>query len=457
MERSTAAPVPIQFPPLPARVIFNTWWPLAFSWLLMNIEIPAISAVIARLSNPEINLAAYGGVVYPLALIIEAPIIMLLGASTALTRHRQAYRLIWQYMTAAGAILTALHILIAYTPLYYFIVDTIIGAPKEIVEPARLGLMVMLPWTWSIGYRRFNQGVMIRFGHSGLIGVGTLIRLVAGSIVLLAGYSLYTFFGMHNLPGILVGAVAQTVGVLSEAIYTAVRVRPILRMYVNEATVSEPLTWRAFAAFYIPLALTSLIQLLWQPVGSAALSRMPAALSSLAVWPVLTGLISMLRSPGTAFNEVTVAMLDRPRAFHSLKRFAAAMAITLSALQLLISATPLAYLYFANLSALPRDLAAMASLAFWMALPMPALAVLQSWFQGTLLHSRQTRGVPESVTIFFVTVLLILAAGVAWGKGSGLNIAMLASVIANFAQMGWLWLRSRPARASLVRADSPAE
>jgi hypothetical protein len=62
--------------------VFTTWWPLAASWLLMGTELPAVSAVVARLPNPEINLAAYGGIVFPLSLIIEAPIIMLLAAST---------------------------------------------------------------------------------------------------------------------------------------------------------------------------------------------------------------------------------------------------------------------------------------------------------------------------------------------------------------------------------------
>ena len=31
------------------RKIFQTWWPLAASWLLMGTELPAVSAVIARL------------------------------------------------------------------------------------------------------------------------------------------------------------------------------------------------------------------------------------------------------------------------------------------------------------------------------------------------------------------------------------------------------------------------
>lgn len=152
------------------RQIIKTWWPLAFSWLLMSVEMPMLSAVIARLENPEINLAAYGGIVFPLSLIIESPVIMLLPASVALSKHRQAYQLIWRYMMGAGLLLTGLHALVAFTPLYYTVVQGLIGAPDEIVAPARIGLMLMLPWTWSIAYRRFQQGVLIRNGFSGAVG-----------------------------------------------------------------------------------------------------------------------------------------------------------------------------------------------------------------------------------------------------------------------------------------------
>ena len=150
----------------------------------MGAELPALSAVVARLANPEINLAAYGGVVFPLALIVESPIIMLLAASTALSKDWDSYMKLRRFMMIAGATLTALHILVAFTPLYYLVVGTIIGAPQEIIEPARIGLMIMTPWTWSIAYRRFNQGLLIRFGHSQAVGIGTVIRLSADGLVL---------------------------------------------------------------------------------------------------------------------------------------------------------------------------------------------------------------------------------------------------------------------------------
>ena len=159
------------------RRAFTAWWPLATSWLLMALELPALSAVVARLPDPRIHLAAYGGVVFPLALIVESPVIMLLAASTALSRDRDSYARLRKYMLAAGAGLTGLHLLVAFTPLYDLVASGLLGAPAEILEPARLGLRIMTPWTWSIAYRRFHQGVLIRFGHSRTVGLGTMVRL----------------------------------------------------------------------------------------------------------------------------------------------------------------------------------------------------------------------------------------------------------------------------------------
>ena len=444
MDVTVRRPRPTQ---LTTRQILRAWWPLAFSWLLMSIEIPAISAVIARLADPEVNLAAFGGVVYPLALIIESPVIMLLGASVALCRHRQAYDLVWRYMMVSGAILTIVHLLIAFTPLYDLVVVRLIGIPGEIVEPARLGLKFMVPWTWAIGFRRFNQGVLIRHGYSSAVGFGTIIRLIVDGTALGLG------FIFHPFAGVAVGASAQSLGVISEAVYAGWRIRPVLKQDLPRIIPDDPLTWKAFYHFYVPLVLTSLISFIWQPVGSAALSRMPDALNSLAVWPVVTGLVSLLRSFGVAYNEAVVALLDRFDAWRNLSRFTIWMALATTGVTLMVAATPLADFYFRTLSALPGPLVDMARTALWIAIPMPAMAVLQNWFQGSLLYGRITRGVPESVAIFFVTVLIVLTIGVSINRWSGILVGMTGFVLANVTQMAWLWVRSRTIMANLSRRD----
>lgn len=433
-----------------ARVV-STWWPLALSWLLMAAEGPALSAIVARLTDPEINLAAFGGVVYPLALIIEAPIIMLLSASTALSKDWDSYRKLKRFMMWMGGILTAVHILVAFTPLYDIVVVQLIGPPAEIVEPARVGLMITVPWTWAIAYRRFKQGVLIRFGHARSVGLGTFVRLGADGLVLAVGYLVGT------IPGVVVAASALVAGVMSEAIYAGLRARPVIECQLKDAApIAEPLTVWSFVDFYTPLAMTSLLRLLAEPLSSAALSRMPRALDSLAVWSVVTGFVFLLRSVGVAYSEVVIAMLDEPRSSQTLRRFMIILTVVVIILPLVVAATPLAMVWFERVSGLRADLALLSRRGLWLALLMPAVAVLQSWYQGLIVHSRRTRGITEAVAIYLVTSGLILWGGVVWGRIPGLYVGLTAVSIGRLVQTGWLWYRSRAAQRQVEERDEAA-
>lgn len=423
---------------LSTRRIALTWLPLAASWLLMSAEAPALSAVVARLGEPEINLAAYGGIVFPLALIFESPIIMLLAASTALSRDWPSYRLGYRFMMVTSAVMTAIHLAVAFTPLYDAVAADWLGAPQAILEPGRRGLMIMTPWTWCIAYRRFHQGVLIRQGRSFAVGVGTMIRLSADVLVLLAGYAL------HTLPGIGVATAAVVAGVLSEAVYVGFAVRPLLRGALRQAVaVHPPLTLSSFLAFYIPLALTSLIMLLANPLGSAAMGRMPQALQSLAAWSPLVGLIFMFRSVGIAYNEVVVALLDEAGAVRQLRRFTASLVVAATILLSLVTCTQLSAIWFNVAQGLSLPLADMARRGLWLALPLPALSVLQSWYQGVILHGQRTRAITESVVLYLAVYATLAGVGVAWRVAAGLYVGVTALSIATAAQTAWLWLRSR--------------
>jgi hypothetical protein len=434
--------------PLSMRHIVRTWWPLAASWLLMTAELSLMSAVIARLAASAINLAAWG-VVFALSIIIQAPSTMLLAASTALSKDWDSYLKMHRFMLGISAFLTALHALIAFTPLYYVVVGGLIGAPAEIIEPARLGLMIMVPWSWGTAYRRFQQGVLIRFGHSQAIVWGSLIRLSIDSLMLMTGYMLGV------IPGVIVATSAIIIGVLSEAIYTGLRVRPILRHQLKPAAPVEPtLTSRAFLDFYIPLAITTLLTMLVQPLVSAALSRMPNALESLAVWPVLFGFLLMWQSVGIAYNEAVITLLDRPYAVRGLQRFTVLLVTLTTVLLLIMVATPLATLWFKQVTVITPSLVALTRQALWLGLLLPGLRVLQSWYQGAITYSRQTRGITESIVVFLLTSGVILWAGVAWGQAAGIYVSMLAFVTGFLTQTGWLWQRSRPVIQAVHARDA---
>ena len=444
--------------PLTYRKIIATWWPLAASWLFMGTELPMISAVMARLADPKIHLAAYGGVVFPLALIIEAPIIMLLAASTALSKDTASFQKIYRFMMWAGGTLTALHFLLAYTPLYDTVVVRLMGVPDEIVEPARVGLMIMIPWTWTIAYRRYHQGVLIRFGHSRAVGVGTVVRLAANAAMLTFLVLLDRWNDGMTIPGIVVGTSGIAAGVIAEAIYAGIRTQPVLRGELRQAPpVAPALTWRVFFAFYIPLVLTALINMLAQPVAPAAISRMPFALESLAALPVVSGLTFMFRSLGFAYNEVVVALLDHPGSTTTLRRFAVTLAaLTTIGLGIMV-ATPLSTWWFVQVSGLDPELAEIARGGLWAAVLWPGLSVLQNWFQGALVNERKTYPVTVSVVILVSFTIGTLLIGASLGEVVGLYVGMAAFVIGQAAQVIWLWWASRPVLAKTLARDVQAE
>src|SRR5207249_3217422 len=195
---------------------------------------------------------------------------------------------------------------------------------------------------------------------------------------------------------------------------------------------------------YLPLAAMPLLAFFAVPLASAAMTRMPRALDSLAVWPVLTGLGFLLRSTGFAVNEVVIARFDRPGAVPVLRRFCARLAGVTTLLLAVMAVTPLGTIWFEQVSALPPALGALARTGLWLALPWPALSVYQSWYQGAIVHSRRTRAVTESVALSLAVSALILGAGIAARRGSGLPVAVAALVIGNAVQVGWLAARGRP-------------
>ena len=404
----------------------------------MAAELPLLSAVIARLPDPEIHLAAYGGIVFPVALIVEAPIIMLLAASTALCSHWQAYLRVRKFMMITGGALTVLHLLIALTPLYDFVAGTLINAPESIREPGRLGFLIMTPWTWAIAHRRFHQGVLIRAGRSRDVGIGTFVRLSAVGLFMLIGTKVFSFSGIVLATG---GVIS---GVVSEAAFVRWRVSAPLRKLKRSRKKSEPLQWPEFFRFYTPLALTPFLELSLQVITASALSRMPLKLESLAIWPVMHGLLFIFKSMGIAFNEVVVATLEKPNGREATHQFCVRLSGGLLVVMALLSFSPLGTVWFAGIAGLGDELARIASGALCLAMFNPALTAWCNWFQGNLVHHRKTTYVTEALGVFLVVCASLLYGFVSWGGLTGLHAGLFSLAVAAAAQA--LWLRRRVAQ-----------
>ena len=421
------------------RRVLGLWWPLAGSWLLMGTEMPMLAVAMTRMPGGEDHLAALGALVYPLSILIEAPIIMLLAAATALARDLVAHERLRRFAHGAGLVLTIVHVLVAFTPLYDWIAVDLIDVPPPTLEPGRIGMQIMTPWTWAIAYRRFQQGVLIRCEQSRLVVYGTIIRLVSNAAVLGVGLAVGTW------SGIVVGTIGVAVGVLAEAVWAGYCFHRFAKGRLPREPQGELLTWRAFAVFYVPLAFTPLITIIIQPIGSWAMSKMADPMMSLAAWPAVYGIVFLTRSAGFAFNEVVVTLVGEPGGGRVLRRFGYGIAAVTTAVLLAFVFTPIGEVWFGTITGLSPELTALAGSSLVLALLMPGYAVAQNYHQGVLVHQKRTRAITEAVVVYLLVCSACLVLGVELIEDvPGIQVTLCAFTIAGLTQTGWLlWRRGQ--------------
>jgi len=438
---------------LSQRSIAMFWAPLAATWIMMGVEAPFLAAVIARHPEATYNLAAYG-VAYAFAILTEAPVIMLMSAANALVQDGHSYRRMRNFARVLNAAGTLLILLVVVPPVFHLVMVDIIDLPKEVADLTYGALWLLLPWPSAIGYRRFHQGVLIRAGRTRLVAYGTVVRVstMAGTAVLA--------YLLLPIPGAWVGGIALSAGVVAESatvrVMAASTVRRLLAQMDDPSHTPDPLTYRDIVGFYYPLALTSFIGLTVQPMLTFFMGRSAYPVESLAVFPVVQGLSFLFRSVGLAYQDAVIALMgERHRHLPELGRFTVTLGLSASAALALVAFTPLAHVWFQDISGLTPQLASLAVLPARVIAPLPALTVLLSLQRGILVNVRRTRPITVATSIEVVGIALCFAT-LGWGFGVvGATAAFVAFVVGRFGANIFLTFRCRQTVVATA-ASAPA-
>ncbi|MBZ0184345.1 MAG: hypothetical protein K8F60_17935 [Melioribacteraceae bacterium] len=387
------------------KKIFYFWMPLAATWLMMSVEGPFLASIIARLAEPKYNLAAYG-IAFSFALVIESPIIMLLSAATELVNDFQSFMKLRNFTYVMNTILTAVYILFIIPPIFYFIAERIIGLPDEVAHLTHIASIILIPWPGAIGYRRFYQGILIKYNYTKRVSYGTVVRLVSMAVTAVI---LFSFF---NLPGVVVGAVSLSVAVVSESIASRfMTVNLIKQIRESESSGEDNLSYSSIIKFYYPLALTSVMALGVHPIVTFFLGQSRMSLESLAVMPVVNSLVFIFRSVGLSYQEVGIALIGKKAdGYKKLRNFAFFGGISAASTLLLIGLTPLSDFWLFDVSGLTKELADFASLPVIIMGIMPALTFLISFQRAVLVHERRTTQITYATIIEVSGIVISLFA-----------------------------------------------
>ncbi|HZP84123.1 MAG TPA: hypothetical protein VFB21_20950 [Chthonomonadaceae bacterium] len=414
------------------RTVCALWLPLAVSFELMMLEGPAVQGAIGRLPDPALNLAAWG-LTMSLALLVESPVIMLLATAIALVKDGDSFQALRRFVLRVAFLCTAVTGLVAFTPLFDAVTGRVMGQPAPIMQAARPALQIMLFWTAAIAWRRFHQGVLVRHGQTRRVSWGTAIRLAV---------TVVTAFGLARwgrLPGAQIGAITLMVAVVTEAIATTGFALPILRRDVLPlpSPPGETLTQRAIWQFHAPLAFTTLLTLLAQPMTSAALARLPDPKATLAAWPVVYTVLLVLRGWGLALQEITVSLARAPEARPALRQFTWLVGGATSGVTALIAATPLLGLYLHEIVRMPADLQSYTRIGIGIGVFLPLVTALGSWARGLLVAGGATKAAYQGMGLNLLTHATLLTLGVLL-RLPGMSVAAGAFTLASVVEYAYL-------------------
>ena len=421
--------------PLSYKKVMFFWMPLAATWIMMAVEGPFIAAVVARLPSPTHNLAAFG-VALSFAFIAEAPIIMLMSASTALATHRESFYKLRRFTHFLNALITIVMFVGLLPPVFGFIANDLIGLPKPVADLTYSASWLFLPWPAAIGYRRFYQGILIRYHLTRRVAYGTLVRLTT-----MAGTAIFLF--MFGIEGARTGAAALSIGVFCEAVATRIMAGPVINKLIetrrgDECTGATP-SYPFILKFYMPLALTSVLALGIHPMVTFFLGKSRMSLESLAVLPVVNSLAFVFRSIGLSFQEVGIALMGKVKKnYVILRNFAAMLALTVAIGYALIAFSPLAELWFISVSGLSVQLASVAFLPAKLMALLPGLTVMISFQRAMLVNAKKTGPIIQATALEVLVILICLFFFVYRVDFVGVVAAALAYSVGRLASVSYL-------------------
>jgi hypothetical protein len=412
------------------KKILFFWIPLAATWLMMAFEGPFLAAVIARLALPKYNLAAWG-VAFSFALIIEAPVIMIMSASTALVENRLSFIKLRNFTYILNGICTFFMLVFLIPPVFYFITMDLIGLPETVARLTYIATVILLPWPGAIGYRRFYQGILIRYNLTRRVAYGTILRLFSITTTALILY----FYADFN--GVVVGAIALSTGVLAEAIASRIMAFKTVRSLPDSDDDYRPLNYNKIFTFYYPLAMTSLLALGVHPLVTFFVGHSRMALESLAVLPVINSLIFIFRSIGLSYQEVGIAMVGKEwEGYKNVRDFAFILSLTVIMILGVIAFTPLSRLWFGYLSGLSLALTDFAIIPLQIGVLMPGLSVLLSLQRSILVAARNTAPLTWATLLEVIGIIIVLYISTfflqAIGAIAAASAYIIGRLVANF-------------------------
>lgn len=404
----------------------------------MGLEGPISVRVISSIGRngpmEEVWTSAFNALL-AISLFVESPVIDLLATSTTLTKGTRSYRVISRFALIMMAVCTVGHLLVIWPPLYQLIAS---DYDPRVRDSLIIPMVVMIPWSAAIGWRRYKQGILIRFGETRVVGIGTFIRM---GVMAITGFGLAAFTS-HS--GVLVAAISLIAAVVAEAVFIHLAAKGAIARHLTQDDETD-LSMARLAKFHLPLTVTTMMQLGSNFMITQALAQSFDHESSWPAFQVALALMWLQRAVLYALPEIVITLYSRPGAAKTLWRFAATISMAMSGLMLAMALTGLDKAFFIHVLDKSPAIAAKAHEVFFLSVLIPLIIGAQCYVRGVLTALHTT--MPRMLAVFLglATMYGTMRYGLSH-QWSGALIASAGMTLGGFVELVILVAAMRQAR-----------
>lgn len=181
--------------------------PLMLNVLLWWATPLIINAVLARTADPDRALAAFG-VVEAMAWFVAAPVGQLQHASIALVECSETHRRVRRWGAIVAFAAMAVLIVLSVPAVREPVLRHVFALDAGLVALAGAALPVAAAYPLLYAIRQYYQGLFVRSGRTGVVGVGAVLRVasIAGAALVVQGSGL-----TGAVPGVALAVFGLTV------------------------------------------------------------------------------------------------------------------------------------------------------------------------------------------------------------------------------------------------------
>ena len=428
--------------------LLKLFGPLVISGIFFPLSRPIINAFLARAEDPEIALATMS-VTVSLTYPVIAPLFAVRQLGNTLCVDREMYRRLLRITFSLGGVAMVLLGILSWRPIFHWFVGGVLGVPGALLESGPPVLFVMALATSISGARAFYQGMLVRYGRSGPVGLAAVCFIAAVSSLMALGIAFLDW------EGAFIAAWAVLVGQATYLIILWLPGREISRQMMTERDPSLPQgqrTTRAVFRVFYPLAGAGIVYGSLEPVVQMSMARAPEASMSLAAYPVALSLTWLVRSPIYNAQQVVIANVRDRASYLVVRRFMMKLGIAATLLMGVIAFTPLSGFIFSSVMGLTGTVREYATDGFRLLALAPFFQAIRSFYGGALIAKRTTGYIQIGALVRLGGLFLGLYVGVTMLEIAGVFIAIGATILAEIGEcifLGWVAQRKFGERPAL--------